>query len=222
MLAACGQTALHRSLRETHTFGDVADRKALKVVQTDDGADLLGELVHAMEQKLLFGLVVVVARDILGGTVHEVLHLVEGNVVAVSLGQIDGAVLGDAADPPAEFGGILQGVQPLPGAEKSILHCVLGGVGVAGDGMGHQEGGLAMADDQLLKGGLVPHEGQGHQGLVGLLTVLDGWLHEVPFCACIFERSVYMTTERGGRFGLGWKIFLSGDGSIVPYYFGKT
>ena len=200
-VAARGQTAFHRSLRKAHAFGNVADRKPLKVVQTDDGADLFRELFHAMEEQLSFGLVIVVARDILGGIVREILYLVEGDVVAVPLGQIDGAVLGDAAHPCSELGGILQGVQPLPGAEKSILHRVLGGVGVAGDGMGHQKGGLAVADDQLFKGGLVPHEGHDDQGLVGLLTVFDGWLHEVPFCACVFERSVSMTIERGGRFG---------------------
>ena len=135
---------------------------------------LFRQLFHAGMEQFILQLVVVVARDVISHTLHKVFHLVKRYVVLVPLGQVDGAVFGDAADPRAKFGGVLQGIQPLPGAEKGILYRILGGVGVLCYRVGNQQGSLAVANDQFLKGGLVPHQGQGDQGFVGLFLVVYG------------------------------------------------
>ena len=130
-------------------------------METNHCTDFFRQFFHAVAEQLGLQLVVIVARDVLGLLRQIVLYLVEGDVVLVSLGQIDGAVLGDAAHPMTELGGVLEGVQPLPRAEKGILYGIFCRVDISRHGFGHEQGGLAVTDHQFLKGGLVPHEGQG-------------------------------------------------------------
>jgi hypothetical protein len=80
---------------------------------------------------------------------------------------LQGRVDGDAVEPGAELGAVVEAVERPVGAEKGLLDGVLGALLVAGDPPGDAEQPPAVPEDQLAEGVGVPGPGLLNESGVG-------------------------------------------------------